>query len=392
MKSSNTPKTRIIVPLFLLSGLLPFITGCGSTQEKPDNTVETEKPVVTAEETEAPVKQIRVKAEHPRQYTVKKGDTLWGISSMFLQDPWYWPEIWSKNQQVKNPHLIYPGDVLTLIYVDGQPQIQVISSTVQPRNTQQTGEAGSSTKKLSPGIRVSPLDASIPTIPGDAIRQFLTKPRVVSKEQLENAPRIIGSDERHLVLGSGNRVYIRGELDKERVRYSVFNPGKALRDPQTYEILGYEAKYAGEVRITNYADPASGDLISTDREVLIGDRLLIEDKSKVENLYFPRVPKGDIRAEIISLYEALSGVAQFQIVVLNKGEVDGMEVGYLLATYSNGRKVRDYLDKFSSELVKLPDERTGLVMIFETFDRVSYAIVLESRRIIKNHDLLLPPR
>jgi LysM repeat protein len=388
MKSLNIPKTRIIVPLFLLSGLLPFITGCGSTQAKPDNT---EEPVVTAEETEAPVKQIRVKAEHPRQYTVKKGDTLWGISSMFLQDPWYWPEIWSKNQQVKNPHLIYPGDVLTLVYVNGQPQIQVISP-VQPRNTQQTSEASSPVKKLSPGIRVSPLDASIPTIPSDAIRQFLTKPRVITKKQMEDAPRIIGSEERHLVLGTGNRVYIRGELDKERVRYSVFNPGKALRDPETYELLGYEAKYAGEVRITNYGDPASADLVFTEREVLIGDRLLIEDKSKVENLFFPRVPKGDVRAEIISLYEALSGVAQFQIVVLNKGEVDGMEVGYLLATYSNGVKVRDYLDKFSSKLVKLPDERTGLVMIFETFERVSYAIVLESRRVIKNHDLLLPPK
>jgi len=147
----------------------------------------------------------------------------------------------------------------------------------------------------------------------------------------------------------------------------------------------------GEVRITTYGDPASADLIATEREVLIGDRLLIEDKSKIANQYFPRVPKGDFRAEIISLYEALSGVAQFQIVVLNKGEVDGMEVGYLLATYSNGTKVRDHFDKFSSKLVKLPDERTGLVMIFETFERVSYAIVLESRRVIKNHDLLLPP-
>jgi len=232
---------------------------------------------------------------------------------------------------------------------------------------------------------------SIPTIPSDAIRQFLTKPRVVTKKQLEDAPRIIGSEDNHLVLGSGNRVYIRGELDKDRVRYSIFNPGKALRDPDTHEILGYEAKYAGEVRITKYADPASGDLTFTEREVLIGDRLLIEDKSKVNNMFFPRVPNKDVHAQIISLYEALSGVAQFQIVVLNKGVVDGMEVGYLLATYSNGNLARDRYNKGSSYAVKLPNERSGLVMIFETFERVSYAIVLESRRIINNYDLLYPP-
>ena len=391
MKSPNTPQTRIIVPLFLLSGLLPFITGCVSSETKPQATAEPEQAPVTAvaEEVEAPVKQVRVKAEHPRQYTVKKGDTLWGISSLFLQDPWYWPEIWSKNQQVKNPHLIYPGDVLTLIYVNGQPQIQL--NTAQQKEVK-IKKDGTRVTKLSPAIRTSALDASIPTIPSDAIQQFLTKPRVVTKKQLEDAPRVIGSEDSHLVMGTGNRIYIRGELDKDRVRYSIFNPGKALRDPDSNEILGYEAKYAGEVRIVKYGDPASGDLTFTEREILIGDRLLIEDKSKIDNQFFPRVPSKDTKAQIISLYEALSGVAQFQIVVINKGEVDGMEVGYLLATFSNGNLARDRYNKKSSHAVKLPNERSGLVMIFETFERVSYAIVLESRRPISNFDLLGSPK
>jgi LysM repeat protein len=387
MNSLNTPKTRIIVPLFLLSGLLPFIAGCSQSETRPDTAAETPPPVTsTAEKTEAPAKEIRVKAEHPLQYTVKKGDTLWGISSLFLQDPWYWPEIWSKNQQVKNPHLIYPGDVLTLIYVNGQPQIQL------NKPAPQKSDGGLPVRKLSPDIRRSSLDASIPSIPSDAIRQFLTKPRVVTKEQLEKAPRIIGSEEDHLVMGNGNRVYIRGELDKERVRFSVFNPGKALRDPDTDEILGYEAKYAGDVRITDYGDPSSGDLTFTEREVLIGDRLLVEDKSKLDNQFFPRVPDKPVDAQIISLYEALSGVAQFQIVVINKGERDGMEVGHLLATYTNGDTVRDRFNKNSSKPVKLPDERSGLVMVFKTFDRVSYAITLESRRVIHNHDMLHTPK
>ncbi len=389
MNNSNTPKSRIIVPFFLLSGLLAVISGCSSSEPRQDATAEPSEPAIVAEAAPAPEKQIRVKAAHPRQYTVKKGDTLWEISNLFLQDPWYWPEIWQKNTQIQNPHLIFPGDVLTLVYVNGQPQILV--NETQHKEIQQTN-GGLPVKKLSPSVRSSALQASIPSIPGDAIRQFLSKPRVVTKEQLEAAPRIIGSDEEHLILGSGHRVYIRGEIDKERVRFSVFNPGDELIDPESGEILGYEAKYAGDVHITAYDDPASGDLTFTEREVLIGDRLLPEDRSKLDNLYFPHVPDRDINGQIISLYDALFGVAQYQIVVINKGERDGMEVGHLLATFTQGAVVRDRYDKRRSKPVKLPNERSGLVMIFKTFDRVSYALTLESKRVIHNLDYVHTPR
>ncbi len=394
MNNSPTPKSRIIVPFFLLSGLLTIISGCSSSEPRP---VAVEEPAVIAEvEPAAPAKkEIRVKASYPRQYTVKKGDTLWGISSMFLQDPWYWPEIWQNNRQIQNPHLIFPGDVLTLIYVNGQPQIMVNEAQhkeIQQANDVNSDYKGLPVKKLSPSMRSSGLAASIPSIPGDAIRQFLTKPRVVTKEQLENAPRIIGSQDSHLILGEGTRVYIRGEIDKERVRFAVFNPGEVLRDPDSDEILGYEAKYAGDVRITAYDDPASGDLTFTEREILIGDRLLPEDRSKIDNLYFPHLPDRDVNAQIISLYDALSAVAQFQIVVINVGERDGMEVGHLLATYTKGDVIRDRHNKHSSEPVKLPNERSGLVMIFKTFDRVSYALTLESVRTIHNLDYVHTPR
>ena len=397
MNISNTPKSRNIVPFFLLSGLLTittgFTTGCSSSEPRPVAEPEPSEPVTLeqAEETKAPAKEIRVKAQHPRQYTVKKGDTLWGISSLFLQDPWYWPEIWQKNQQVANPHLIFPGDVLTLIYVDGQPQMRV--NEAQHKQVQQASDdIGLPVRKLSPKIHTSELEASIPSIPGDAIRQFLTKPRVVTKEQLENAPYIVGSEDDHLVLAEGNRVYIRGEIDKERVRFSVFRPGKELRDPETDETLGYEAIHTGEVHIKAYDDPASGDLTFTEREVLIGDRLLAEDKSKLENLYFPHVPDREVNAQIMELNEALTGVAQLQVVTIDRGERDGMEVGHVLSTYTNGSTVRDRHNKRSSKPVKLPNERSGLVMIFKTFDRVSYAITLESRRVIKNYDFLHTPK
>lgn len=394
MNNANTSKSNIIVPFFLLSGLLTLLAGstvgCSTSESRSVAKVEAAEPepVTIAEPAPSPVEnKIRVKASHPVQYTVKKGDTLWDIASLFLHDPWYWPEIWQRNAQVQNPHLIFPGDILTLVYVNGQPQIVV--NDAQHKAVQQ--ENILPVKKLSPSIYTTALQASIPSIPGDAIRQFLSKPRVVTKEQLESAPRIIASQDKHLILGSGSRVYIRGEIDKERVRFAVFRPGDELRDPQSGELLGYEAKYTGDVRIANYDDPASGDLTFTEREVLIGDRLLPEDKSKHINLFFPHIPDMDINAQIISLYDALFGVAQYQIVVLNKGELDGVEVGHLLATYTQGDTVRDRFDKRSNKPVKLPNERSGLVMIFKTFERVSYALTLESTQVIHKFDYLHTP-
>ncbi len=396
MNNSTTPMLSNIVTFFMLSGLLAIttgsITGCSTAKPLPVSIVEPEQvegTIVAAEKTTSPVKKIRVKASYPRQYTVKKDDTLWDISSLFLRDPWYWPEIWQKNPQIQNPHLIFPGDVLTLVYVNGQPQIFV--NEIQRKMMQQNGGT-LPVKKLSPGIRTKALQASIPSIPGDAIRQFLNKPRVVTKEQLDNAPRIIASDEQHLILGSGDRVYIRGEIDKERVRFSVFRPGDELRNPGNDELLGYEAKYSGDVHISTYGDPATGDLTYTVREVLIGDRLLPEDKSKLENLFFPQIPDKEVNAQIISLFEALFGVAQHQIVVINKGERDGMEVGYLLATFTQGETVYDHLDKSRSKPIKLPDERSGLMMLFKTFDRVSYGLILESKRVIRKHDFVHTPQ
>jgi hypothetical protein len=172
----------------------------------------------------------------------------------------------------------------------------------------------------------------------------------------------------------------------------VFRPGEELIDPETGELLGYEAKYSGNVHIVQYGDPATGDLTFTEREVLIGDRLLSEDKSKLVNTYYPHVPDRDVDGQIISLYDALFGVAQFQIVVINKGQRDGMEVGHLLATFTNGATIRDKFDKRSGEPIKLPDERSGLIMIFKTFDRVSYALTLESVRVIHREDYVHSPR
>lgn len=332
---------------------------------------------------------IQLRDNRPLQYTVKKGDTLWDISSQFLRDPWFWPEIWHKNQQVENPHLIYPGDVLTLIFVDGRPQMVV--KTESQKATSSTSERGMKVVKLSPSIRTQGLDASVVTIPGDAIRQFLSKPRVVTKEELDSAPYILGSADEHLMMAQDNTVYIRGELDKERIRFAVFRPGEALTDPESEEILGYEAVYAGEAYIKQYGDPAIARITAAEREIANGDRLLPLDKSIGDTLYYPRTPDHKIEGQIISLFDALFGIAKFQIAVINRGNRDGIEVGHLLETLSAGKTVTDRFDPKGKTEVKLPDQRSGLMMVFQVFDKVSYGLILESALVISNLDTVATP-
>ena len=414
----NTPTIftkylRLIVTCLLIAG----VSACSFPSKRKPAHSQADDVIATEQQSEAMVTQeavatqiesaeqkhsaIRIKTSHPHKYTVKKGDTLWDISSQFLRDPWFWPEIWHKNRQVQNPHLIYPGDVLTLIYVNGQPQIKVNDTAQQKitdasRTVERTIETSDRpslrTVKLSPNIRKQGLDASVVTIPGDAIRQFLTKPRVVTKEELDSAPYILASDDNHLIMGRDNTIYIRGELDKERVRFTVFRPGEELIDPETDEVFGYEAIYTGEARIKKYADPAIGQLTSTEREVLIGDRLLPVDKSKASNMYYPHTPDREVKGQIISLSDALFGIAKFQVAVINRGNRDGMEVGHLLETLSLGETVKDNFSLRETGDIELPNKRSGLMMIFRTFDKVSYGLILESTLVINNHDVVASPR
>lgn len=410
----STRRLRLIVTCLLVTGL----SACTFPDKRKPEHSQIDN-VIPAEATETPVaaqteytkpKQtaIRLKKSHSRKYTVKKGDTLWDISSQFLRDPWYWPEIWHKNRQVQNPHLIYPGDELTLIYVNGRPQIsvnetpqqvtppqEVIPQQVTPpviRTTIASDLPALRRVKLSPSIRKQGIDADVFTIPGDAIRQLLTKPRVVTKEELETAPYILASDDNHLIMAQDNIIYIRGEIDKDRVRFTVFRPGKELIDPETDEVFGFEAIYAGEARIKKYDDPAIGQLTSTTREVLIGDRLLPVDKGKIDNLYYPRPPELEVKGQIISLHDALFGVAKYQIAVINRGSRDGLEVGHLLETQTAGYDVEDNYSLRQRGNIRLPDKRSGLMMVFRIFDKVSYGLILESTNVISKRDVVVTPQ
>lgn len=385
-------------------------------------------PVAAAETAPQATHEVKIKSDYPREYVVKKGDTLWGIASRFLVDPWYWPEIWYRNPQLENPHLIFPGDMLSLTYINGRPALQVtrteevaavVPTTEAAPAAEQaaaateervirtdTGAAtvdGRKVVKLSPNVHRTDRAVAIPSIPSDAIKQFLTNPKVVTKRELEKSPYIVASDDAHLIMASDNRIYVRdiyGMLDRDKVRYSVYRRGDEFRDPETDDVLGYEIVYAGEARIDLYGDPASATLINTTREVLVGDFLLNTDKSEFSHLYYPKVPEQQVDARVISLFDAISSSAKYQIVVINKGENAGLKVGNVLATYFRGGEARDkylsrkVLERGQEEKLKvtLPDERSGLMMIFKVFDNVSYGLILESKRIIRKNDAVRNPQ
>ncbi len=366
-------------------------------QQKSGTIASSEAPVAAT--TEAP-KPVQLTANYPSEYVVKKGDTLWDIASMFLKDPWYWPEIWQRNPQVQNPHLIFPGDILTLIYVDGMPRISVARPEDGVLRRETTDMSGRKVVKLTPSIHRQSLSEAIPSIPADAIRQFLTRPRVVNSDVWDDAPYIVGSDDDHLVLGSDNKVYVRGELDKERVRYSVFRRGNRLIDPESGDLLGYEIVYAGQAKITNFGDPSTAILTKTTREVLLGDRLLPTDKGAIDQQYYPKLPEKPVYGQVISLFDAISSIAKHQIAVINRGSNHNLEVGHLLATYQFGGLTRDrFLDKTSVKRgddkkleIMLPDERSGIMMLFKVFDDVSYGLILKSTRTISKLDKVERPR
>ena len=225
--------------------------------------------------------------EHPDRYVVVKGDTLWDISTMFLRDPWLWPEIWYVNPQVENPHLIYPGDILTLVYVDGKPQLKMTR--------------GYPTVTLSPQVREESLEKAIPTIPLDAIQQFLTRAIVVGEDELDTAPYVVQSAGEHVVTGVGDRVYARGIDNKDHSTYDIFEPGDAYIDPDTDEVLGYEALYIGRGPIEQYGDPSTLFLAETTREVRIGHRLRPASSASAITSFQPHSPPENTEGRIISV-------------------------------------------------------------------------------------------
>lgn len=387
-----------------------------------------------------------VKTDHPDSYTVKKGDTLWDISARFLEEPWRWPEIWEANPQIANPHLIYPGDQISLVYRDGQPVLTVNRGAGGPRYV-----------KLSPEVRSYQHERAIPAIPVEYIRPFLSRPLVVGEDEMAAWPYVVSSYDQRLIAGPGNKIYIRGLPEEAAGSYAIYRRGPAYVLPKEDasarrtlttstkysdktpegEILGYQALYVGDASLQRNGDPASAIITSAEREVLVGDRLVPQSNDGISGDFIPKKPDQPIAGKVISVIDGVSEVGNYQVVVLSVGAQDGVESGTVLGIYQTGQVVRDQvaaemraelnkqdrlkfkyedvspvdsaLSNFANdvrdtkrafdshmeyfgqpeteaELVELPAEFAGVVMVFRTFDRVSYGLVMDTERSIHVYD------
>ena len=324
-----------------------------------------------------------VRSDHPDVYTVVKGDTLWDISGRFLERPWLWPEIWEVNPQIENPHLIYPGDRIHFVYVDGQPRLQLERGAAGRTFRMSPGDG-----KLSPQIRATPLESAIPAISLEAIQGFLVQNRVVEPEVLEFAPYVVQGDSERLVLGAGDRLYVRGELD-DTDSFNFVRKGPIYVDPETREVLGREATYIGLGQIdAQQGDISTMTVLSSRERVQIEDRVLPTEQRRVDSTFFPKAPEGDVEGEIISVFSGVTQVGQYDVVVLNRGLREDIDVGHVLAIYKKGALARDRVAK---ETIRLPSERAGLLMVFRSFEKLSYGLVLQAERALSVGDEVRNP-
>jgi hypothetical protein len=356
-----------------------------------------------------------IKDNAPDRYIVVEGDTLWSISGRFLQNPWQWPEIWKMNQeQIKNPNRIYPGDVIVLDRSAQEARLRLVQLE---------------TVRRQPEVRAEPLTPKpVPTIPPSTIEPFLAKPLIVGPAELDAAPRITATQENRVAIGSGATAYAAGLTEDAGTRWQVFRRGDPVIDPDTREILGYEAVYLGEARVVRFAEESTIQILKSSQEIYIGDRLLAAGREIPNFGYVPRSPDKPVRARIVSAYGGLGEAGPLSIVTLSKGRQDGLDVGHVLAIYRSQSTARYelrtsplygrqgvtgsdaprpyYGDEVTprdaplyhraapvtdAQIAKLPDERYGLVMVFRTFDRAAFALVMQASRQVTVNDLVTNP-
>lgn len=363
--------------------------------------------------------EVQLQKNHPDRHVVVKGDTLWGISGKFLKDPWQWPKVWKMNrEQIKNPHLIYPGDVVVLDTSSGSPQLSLLRETVT----------------LEPGIRIEELDKeAIFTISPSVITPFLSQPLLIENGKLDSAPRIISGQDNRVILSPGTRVYISEIKEGEGTHWNIYRPGEQLTDPDTKEVLGTEAIYLGDTDIARFGAPATGDIVRAKEEIFTKDRLVISP-DEFKSSFVPHAPETQINGRIMRIYGGVAEGGPNTVVSINRGKNDGLEEGHVLAINRYGKVIKDpeYKDTASNKVipeekklkelnfdvktgpdgkkivnfekepvqtqvklepgqVKLPDERVGLLMVFRTFDRVSYGLIMNTTDAVYTLDAVQTP-
>jgi LysM domain len=321
----------------------------------------------------------------PDSYVVKRGDTLWGIAKVFLRDPWFWPEIWQVNPKIANPHLIYPGDTLRLVYIEGKPTIML-----------QRGD----TARVLPRVRSQPLEGAVTSIPYETVAAFMSKPSVLSKEQISDAPYVLATRDMHVVMADGDTVYARGFAGPVEIgtHYNIVRVGDALRDPDDNRIVGYDGVFTGAGHVTRGGDPITLIMTESARETEAGDKLFAGGVD-VPLDFIPSSPKTRTDGRIMSVSNGVTVIGQYEVVVINRGVTDGLAPGNVLAVFQAGDLIADTenrgflngMTRLGAKKVRLPDERTGTFMVFKTFEHLSYGLIMEATNVIRVGDRVENP-
>jgi hypothetical protein len=299
----------------------------------------------------------------PQKYVVQRGDTLWDIASKFLRDPWYWPEIWYVNPQIENPHLIYPGDTLSLgVGAGGQPVVSL--------------ERGAG-ERLSPQMRSQSLEEAIKAIPYEVVASFMSRPSVLEKDQAKSLPYVLAARDQHVIAGVGNEIYAMNLNAEQNARYNIVHVGDPLIDPEHNDVVGYQGIYTGGARVMTPGKPAKLMMTESSRETREGDRL-VADALDVPLDFVPHAPSGTVKGQIISVVDGVTNIGAFQVVVVNRGSRHGLEAGHVLGVFQRGEKVKDRTAGALGHTVQLPNERAGTFMVFKTYDRISYGLIMSA--------------
>lgn len=326
----------------------------------------------------------------PERHVVVKGDTLWDIAGRFLSEPWRWPEIWQLNRdQIRNPHLIYPGDIVILDRSGDTPRLR-LARLVGSGGSTVDGRAGNAApvERLSPRTRVETLEReAVPTIDANRIAPFLNRPLVVGESELASHPRIFATQDGRVYLGRGDLAYARGLADATARDWHIYRQAQPLVDPDTRQTIGWEALFVGSARLEQAGDPATLRITAMTEEIGLGDRLMPAEPPGVFS-YAPRAPGTDIDGRIVAVYRGVTQIGRNNVVALSAGAADGLETGHVLAILQRGRLV---VDRESREEVRLPDEAVGHLLIFRVFDKISYGLVMDASQAISVGDIVSNP-
>ncbi len=324
---------------------------------------------------------VKLRSDVPLTYVVKQGDTLWDISGIYLEEPWRWPELWDSNPQIDNPHLIYPGDVLSLRWEDGRPRL---------------GLASRGDVKLSPSVRSESLDTAIPPIPRDQIDPFLRANRVLDPGLMGSLAYVIAGDAKRIISGLGDRIYVRGPIDPEDRAFGIIREGSPIVDPITQEMLGITAIDIGSASLLPGEEPSSApgdvkefEITRMTEEIRIGDRLIPLEEGILDAFFQPKAPAVEVdNGFMVAVTSGVTQIGEMNIVTINRGTREGLEMGDVLAIYQTGDVVKDPLN---NEMVSLPDVRAGVLMLFSVYEKASYGLVLTATRPLAVGDKVKNP-